>query len=425
MSLLTRFIFTVSEPSPNAAIFLSYAREDTDAARRIADALRGFGVEVWFDQNELRGGDTWDQKIRNQIRTCTLFMPIISARTQERPEGYFRREWKIAVERTHDIADGVPFIVPVVIDGTTESTALVPEQFMRVQWTRLAGGAPTPEFVTHTKRLLAPRRSTGAAASAASTTTASSAPSGKSPLLAVAAVAVIAIGAAIFFALRPAAKEKAVVAEPVKTAVETKVAPPVALKVSDKSIAVLPLANMSEDKDTGFFADGVHEDLLTNLALVPELKVVSRTTVTQYRDSKKTLRQIGEELGVAYILEGSVRRSGNKVRVTGQLINARTDEHVWAKSYDKDLTDIFAIQATLAQEIASALQVALTPQAQKFVERRPTENPAAYDFFLKGRDVRNRMRTGILAPLKQAETFFQSAVEQDPNFAAAWATKSA
>jgi len=177
---------------------------------------------------------------------------------------------------------------------------------------------------------------------------------------------------------------------------------------------------MSEDKDSAFFADGVHEDILTNLALVNELKVVSRTTVTQYRDSKKTLKQIGDELGVAYILEGSVRRIGNKVRVTGQLINARTDEHVWAKSYDKDLTDVFAIQASLSQEIASALQAAITPQAQKFIERRPTENPVAYDAFLKGRDTRNNALAGRPAPLKQAEDYFQSAVDQDSKFAAAW-----
>jgi hypothetical protein len=97
------------------AIFLSYAREDTDAARRIADALRSHGVEVWFDQNELRGGDTWDQKIRRQIKDCALFVPLISANTQGRKEGYFRLEWKLAVERTHLMAEGVPFLTPVVV----------------------------------------------------------------------------------------------------------------------------------------------------------------------------------------------------------------------------------------------------------------------------------------------------------------------
>src|SRR3954466_1052237 len=118
---------------PGKAVFLSYAREDADAARRIADALRGFGVEVWFDQAELRGGDAWDAKIKQQIRECRLFLAIVSARTQERAEGYFRREWKLAVERTNDLAAGVAFIVPVVIDETAESEAAVPEEFMRVQ----------------------------------------------------------------------------------------------------------------------------------------------------------------------------------------------------------------------------------------------------------------------------------------------------
>ncbi len=402
------------EPTPTA-VFLSYAREDTDAARRLADALRGFGVEVWFDQNELRGGDTWDQKIRGQIRTCALFMPVISARTQERPEGYFRREWKIAVERTHDMADGVPFIVPVVIDSTPESAALVPDQFMRVQWTRLPGGIPTPEFVAQTKRLLEPlRRSPGGIAGTAPA--AAAAQSSRIPLLAVAAVAALAIGAALFFALRPPAREKSPAAAPASAAQTAATAP----KPSDKSIAVLPFTNMSEEKESAFFADGVHEDILTNLALIRDLKVLSRTTVTQYRDSKKTLRQIGEELGVAYILEGSVRRASNKVRVTGQLINARTDEHVWAKSYDRDLTDIFAIQAALAQEIAGALEAAISPEARRQLDRRPTASTAAYDLYLQGRDTRNRAPTGSQSALDRAEKLFQDAVALDPGFAAAW-----
>src|SRR3984957_5634993 len=142
----------MSEASPTRGVFLSYAREDTEAARRIADALRGFGVEVWFDQSELRGGDAWDAKIKSQIRECALFVAIISANTQARGEGYFRREWKLAIERTHDMAAGIPFLIPVVVDQTQESKALVPEEFMRVQWTRLAGG-PTTQFVDRIKHL--------------------------------------------------------------------------------------------------------------------------------------------------------------------------------------------------------------------------------------------------------------------------------
>jgi hypothetical protein len=142
-------------PAPaNHAIFLSYAHEDTDAARRIADALRSHGLEVWFDQNELRGGDTWDAKIRRQIKECALFMPLVSASTQSRKEGYFRLEWKLAVERTHLMAEGVPFLAPVVPDDTNESAALVPSEFLRVQWTRLPGALVTPQFIDQIKRLL-------------------------------------------------------------------------------------------------------------------------------------------------------------------------------------------------------------------------------------------------------------------------------
>ena len=123
------------------AVFLSYAREDSAAAQRIADALRSQGVEVWFDQSELRGGDAWDKAIRKQIKECVLFVPIISERTQARGEGYFRLEWKLAVERTHLMAEGVPFLAPVVVDETPEGAAIVPAEFLRVQWIRLPGVA--------------------------------------------------------------------------------------------------------------------------------------------------------------------------------------------------------------------------------------------------------------------------------------------
>ena len=134
------------------AVFLSYASQDAEAAKRIADALRSAGVEVWFDQNELRGGDAWDGKIKKQIRECALFLAVVSAQTQERTEGYFRREWKLAVERTHDMAAGVAFIVPVVVDTTLEANASVPEEFMKVQWTRLPNGRTTPQFAAQVKR---------------------------------------------------------------------------------------------------------------------------------------------------------------------------------------------------------------------------------------------------------------------------------
>ncbi len=145
--------------SANRAVFLSYAREDTVAAQRIADALRAFGVEVWLDQSELRGGEAWDASIRQQIRGCALFLAIISANTQRRREGYFRREWNLAVERTLDMAHDAPFVLPVVIDETSESEASVPDPFLRVQWTRLPHGIPSTQFVEQVRRLLEPKKS--------------------------------------------------------------------------------------------------------------------------------------------------------------------------------------------------------------------------------------------------------------------------
>ena len=139
---------------PTGAVFLSYASQDADAARRIADALRADGIEVWFDQSELVGGDAWDQKIKSQIKTCALFVPVISAHTNARLEGYFRREWRMAVDRMHDMDDDMPFLAPVVVDETTEATARVPERFRERQWTRLPVGETSPAFCARVKNLL-------------------------------------------------------------------------------------------------------------------------------------------------------------------------------------------------------------------------------------------------------------------------------
>ena len=144
----------IDSPPRPPSVFLSYASEDRQAARSIRDALSGFGIEVWYDENELDGGDAWDQKIRRQIRGCDYFMPIISATTEARPEGYFRREWRLAVERTLDMADDHTFLLPVVIDDTREAGARVPEKFVAVQWLKAPGGRPTPALEALCRRIM-------------------------------------------------------------------------------------------------------------------------------------------------------------------------------------------------------------------------------------------------------------------------------
>src|SRR4051812_1108850 len=140
---------------PGKAVFLSYASQDAVAARRICDALRAAGVEVWFDQSELTGGDAWDAKIRQQIKECALLIPVISAATQARTEGYFRLEWRLADQRTHLMAKGRAFLLPVVIDDTRDSGAHVPDSFTEVQWTRLPEGEATAKFAERVAHLLA------------------------------------------------------------------------------------------------------------------------------------------------------------------------------------------------------------------------------------------------------------------------------
>lgn len=202
----------MSDPAPKA-IFLSYARDDAAAARRLAEALRSSGLEVWFDENELRGGDSWDAKIRKQIDECALFIAIISRHTDTRTKGYFRLEWKLAVDQTHLLAEGVPFIAPVVIDDTRESGASVPAEFLRVQWTRLPGALPTPQFVEQVKRLLAaPQKSApepGRPRPEERGRTAATPKSGGIPVWAWLAAVLAIGGAATFFATRSSPRQTA------------------------------------------------------------------------------------------------------------------------------------------------------------------------------------------------------------------------
>jgi len=189
----------------------------------------------------------------------------------------------------------------------------------------------------------------------------------------------------------------------------------------DKSIAVLPFENLSGDPDNAYFADGMQDDILTNLSKIGDLKVISRTSVMSYRgNGTRNARDIGKALGVATLLEGSVRRIGNRVRVNVQLINANNDEHIWAEDYDRDLTDVFAIQTDLAQKIVYTLQAKLSPNEKARLDRQPTQNPNAYLLFVQAHDYANQPDKFRDTSL-QAEQLFEQATKLDPNFAAAFA----
>jgi len=188
--------------------------------------------------------------------------------------------------------------------------------------------------------------------------------------------------------------------------------------IAQKSIAVLPFDNLSRDPDNAYFAEGVQDEILTRLAKVADLKVISRTSTQRFKSAPADLREIAKQLGVTHILEGSVQKAGDSVRVNVQLINALTDVHLWADTYDRKLTDIFAIESEIAKNVAENLKARLNGRAEEVLAARPTENTAAHELYLKGRYFWNRRNT---ASLRKAGDYFQQAINLDPNYALAYA----
>jgi TolB-like protein/Flp pilus assembly protein TadD len=393
------------------AIFLSYASQDAGAAQRIFEALRAGGVEVWFDQGELRGGDAWDRKIRKQIHDCILFIPIISTTTQGRREGYFRREWKLAVDRTHDMSERTPFLVPVVIDATTDSNADVPDAFLAVQWTRLPAGETSPAFVEHVLRLLSPEppsvQPQVASKSAPRLQQTAASPSTRRPLqpvaLIMAAIALIGIG---YFALDRLVLSK-------RSANVMHASPSAA---AEKSIAVLPFADMSEKKDQEYFSDGLSEELIDHLAHSPDLKVIARTSSFQFKGKSEDVRSIAGKLGVANLLEGSIRTAGHQMRITAQLIRASDGTDLWSQTYDRQMSDIFKVQDEIADMVVQALNATLALNSKDL--SAGAQNTEAHRLLLKGEFFYYRFGEG---DNDRALEQYQQALALDPNYSLAWA----
>jgi TolB-like protein/Flp pilus assembly protein TadD len=402
-------------PGVSNAVFLSYASEDAEVAERIATALRAAGVDVWFDKSELRSGDIWDRQIQNRIHDCRLFIPVISAHTERRDEGYFRREWGLAVDRTRDMAETKTFLVPVVVDETLERGASVPDKFRHVQWTRLSGGAASQEFIDRIAALLG--------TASASTTLPS--PNLIRPAVARSepgkrlrrwlwlwlAASLVAVGAGWvtwwYAVTRPPSEHG-----PSGSTSDT---------VANKSIAVLPFVDLSEKHDQEYFADGMAEEILDLLAKIPTLKVIGRTSSFQFKGKTGDLRNIAVALGVSYVVEGSVRRNGDHIRVTAQLVDAPSGVHRWSETYDRAFDDVLAVQREIASAVARELQVATGATESASTARR--HDAQAYTLYLRGRLALDR---GDRTSVAQAKRYFEEASTLDPNWvrpaeALAWA----
>jgi TolB-like protein len=402
----------VTEPSH--AVFLSYASQDAEAAQKICEALRAAGIKVWFDQSELRGGDAWDQSIRKQIKTCALFVPVISKHTHERAEGYFRLEWKLAVDRCYLMSADKPFLVPVVIDDTPDDDERVPEKFREVQWTRLPRGETPPGFAMRIGQLMA-GESGYSLMMAQPHAVVSGRPSRSGRWLAL--LAVLAAVAAYLVV------EKPWIAKPALPARQTASAEmPVAFTPPPHSIAVLPFVNMSGDPSQEYFSDGLTEELLNSLSHINALQVAARTSSFSFQGAHPDIGTVAHKLNVASVLEGSVRRSGHTIRVTAQLNNGVTGFHLWSQTYDRDLGDVLKLQTEIATAVANSLQVTLLGDLGAKIELGGTRNPAALDAYLRAS--KSLQAYERQADLQAAIDGYSDAIRLDPGYALAFAYRS-
>jgi TolB-like protein/Tfp pilus assembly protein PilF len=353
---------------PTNAVFLSYASQDADAARRIGETLRAAGVEVWLDTSELRGGDAWDAAIRRQIRACALFMPVISANTRARPEGYFRLEWKLAVDRSHLMADEKAFLLPVVIDATRDADALVPDRFREVQWTYLQAGAVPADFVNRVARLLA---SGGHVASAARLPRRGAMPA---------------------------------------------VAPPRDADAIDL-VAVLPFENATGDPAIDYLSDGIAECLINKLSSLKGLRVISRTSAFAFKGMAMEATEIGHKLGVDAIILGSLGQRGHSVAITAELVRVGDATQLWGERYARPADDLMQLEGEIAATIARTLRRKLSGEEKAKLARTETSDPVAFRLYLKGRD----FLVGNQQEMDKSIDCFRQAIARSPDYAMAHA----
>jgi len=415
----------------SGAVFISYASQDAFAAERIASALRAGEIEVWFDQSELRGGDAWDTSIRRQIKSCSLFIPVISKNTHARGEGYFRLEWKLAVDRSHLMASDLPFLLPVVVDETPDQEDRVPDRFREVQWTRLPDGVTPAVFVGRVRLLLSGEASQGPTRTGSEAAAVFAAPTSQRHILAswrsraallVTIPVVIAVLGYLVTNRLVISKPTATLGVPPGSAAQD--APVTAFNPPPHSIAVLSFVNMSGDVKQDYFSDGISEELLNALSRLNELQVVARTSSFSFKGKDVDVSTIARKLNVGAVLEGSVRRAGNTVRITVQLINAVSGFHVWSQTYDRNLTDILKLQSEVAIAIAQQLALKLIGDEATNLEIGGTKSPEAYDAYLRGKQLilrPDRTETDDQATVAA----FDQAIAFDPGYALAYGGRAA
>ena len=389
-------------------VFISHSSKDKEVADAICHQLESADIPCWMAPRNIEFGSDWTEAIMRGITACRVFVLVFSENANG--SGHVRREVAKAFSLGLQV---IPFRIQEVLPQTGLSYFLE-----TVHWLDAVATPLEKHLNSLTERVKIMLANGGSVPPGALQATAypglSIRPKRRNLVIGL-GLAIVAAGivtGAWFYI----AGDRAAQQQPFPSGSLA--------EISAKSVAVLPFESISSTKDDGYFADGVQDEILNNLAKIAQLKVISRTSVMQYRaDAKRDMRQIGYALGVAHVLEGTVRREGNRVRVSAQLVDARSDNAVWADSYDRDLTDIFTIQSEVAQTIAGKLSAALSPEEKQRIEQKPTNNLKAYDMYLKAKE--KLASAGIFAngdPEKQkreALGLLQQAVQEDPNFAKA------
>lgn len=367
-------------PATAKPIFLSYSSADIEAAQRLCDALRAAGLEVWFDKSDLRGGDAWDASIRRQIRECAVFIPVISASTQQRAEGYFRLEWKLAIDRSYLMAEDKAFFFPVVIDETPERSARVPDRFRELQWTLLSDDTSIEAFAERIKSSLAgdgqPAPGPGAA-------------TGRQP--------------------RPHTRAAAGNASPLTDA--------------GFWVAVPPFKCHGANPQLEALAEGFAEDIITGLSRFSYLRVMARDAAAGFNPVPGTVRGATEAPGARYVMAGSLRQAGAAIRVSVQLVDTSSGAHLWAENYDRPFSPeaVFELQDELVPRIVSTvadMNGVLPSSLSDAVRNRAPEQLNPYEAVLRSFGYFRRLTP---EEFNTARAGLELAVQKSPTYADAWA----
>lgn len=381
---------------PTQAVFLSYASQDAEVARRICDAMRSAGCEVWFDQSELRGGDAWDVSIRRQIKECALFVPVISSNTQAREEGYFRLEWKLAVDRSHLMVDDKAFLLPVVIDATRDADALVPEKFRDVQWTHLPAGAGAEAFAERARHLMVGDVTPSASEPVPATRSARRA---RGSTWRPAAVGVLALGLAgiATWALLPILK-------------------PAPAQLSNPTVAVIPFKTTGSPNNDEQLAEALTQDLTSALAQRMTLtQVIPHDLVAPRKADHPDPHSVGRELKTTYLVIGEIRRPLGQIEITAQLVETSGARQLWTGRVASQESRAAENGAQLIRRLADRLVAEIGNANNQRYAGTPAPNAGPTELVLHAWAVWSRNNSSVTGS-REARPWLDKALRIDPQF---------